>query len=59
MPEELKPLMPVVVGLGVFFLILYAFNWVFVWFWTHPVILAAIVAACVWFGYQRAKRARV
>jgi hypothetical protein len=59
MPEELRPFVPVVVGLGVFFLILYVFNWMFVWFWTHPAILAVIVAACVWFGYQRARRARV
>jgi hypothetical protein len=59
MPEELKPLVPVAVGLGIFFLILYFFSWMFVWFWTHPAILAVIVAACVWFGYQRARRARV
>jgi hypothetical protein len=59
MPEELKPLVPVVVGLGIFFLILSFFSWMFVWFWTHPAILAVIVAAGVWFGYQRARRARV
>jgi hypothetical protein len=59
MPEELKPFVPVIVGLGVFFLIVYFFSALFVWFWTHPAVLALIVAACVWFGYQRARRARV
>jgi hypothetical protein len=59
MPEELKPFVPAIVGLGIFFLILCFFSWVFVWFWTHPAILAVVVAAGVWFGYQRARRARV
>lgn len=57
--EELKPLMPAIVGLGVFLLILLFFSSVFVWLWTHPAVFAVIVAAFVWFGYQRARRARV
>ena len=59
MPEELKPLVPVVVGLAVFFLVLYFFASVFGWFWTHPAATAAVAALCVWLGFLAARRARV
>jgi hypothetical protein len=59
MLEDLKPFIPAIVGLAVFFLVLGFFSWVFVWFWLHPLVLAVLVAACVWLGFLRARRARV
>ena len=62
MPDELKQLVPILVGLvpiivGIFALMLVA--WFLAWFWSHPAILAVLVAALVWLGYHGARRARV
>lgn len=59
MVEEITPFLPVIIGLGMFFFVLYFFSSIFIWLWMHPALTAPLVAVCVWLGFLGARRARV
>lgn len=62
MPDELKQLVPTLAGIAILAAGVCAVILVIsflTWFWEHPAVLAAVVAAFMCVGYWRARQARV